>query len=286
MFTQKQTINLNGKLMDFECPKVMGILNITPDSFYDGGRYTTSESIKKRVKEIINEGADIIDAGGMSSRPGADIIDERTEWYRLEKALDIIRNISAEIPVSVDTFRSNIAHQSIGKYKVGMINDISGGNMDPSIFDVVAEMQVPYIMMHMQGTPASMQKHPRYKDFPGDLLEFFQKQNAILQDKNVHDVIIDPGFGFGKTLDQNYMLLHHLDRFKIIGHPVMVGISRKSMITNYLNIHASDTLPATSALHTLALMKGANILRVHDVAAAKHVTKLMMKTKNSFNANW
>ncbi len=158
--------------------------------------------------------------------------------------------------------------------------------MDPSIFDVVAEMQVPYIVMHMQGTPASMQKHPSYKDFPGDLLEFFHKQNAILQDKNVHDVIIDPGFGFGKTLDQNYTLLHHLDSFKIIGHPVMVGISRKSMITHYLNIHASDNLPASSALHALALMKGANMLRVHDVAAAKQVTKLMMKTKNSFNANW
>ncbi|MGC9330472.1 MAG: dihydropteroate synthase [Bacteroidales bacterium] len=286
MFTQKQTINLNGKLMDFEYPKVMGILNVTPDSFYDGGNYTTSANITTHVKEIISEGADIIDVGGMSSRPGAKIIDATDEWSRLDKALDIIRTISPDMPVSVDTVRSGIAYKSIDKYHVDMINDISGGRMDEAMFDVVAEKQIPYVMMHMQGTPATMQEKPSYKDFPGDILSFFHQQISKLKTKNVHDIIIDPGFGFGKTVEQNYMLLHHLRRFKIIGHPLMVGLSRKSMITKYLNITASESLPETSALHAMALMKGADILRVHDVAAANRVITLMMKMKNSFNSNW
>ncbi len=286
MFTQKHSVNINGKILDFEAPKVMGILNVTPDSYYDGGYYTSSKAIKERVSKIIDEGADIIDVGGMSSRPGADITDSKEEWNRLDKALDIIRNISDGIPVSVDTFRSDIAHKAVEKYKAGMINDISGGQLDNAMFDVVAEKQIPYVVMHMQGTPDTMQKNPKYKDFPGDILGFFHQQIAKLQKKHVHDIIIDPGFGFGKTLEHNFMLLHHLKRFKILGHPIMVGISRKSMITKYVNIPATESLPETSALHALAITQGANILRVHDVATVNHVIKLIMKTKNNFNTNW
>ncbi len=286
MFTQKQSVNINGKLLDFKIPRIMGILNVTPDSFYDGGRYITTDNIRKRISKIIHEGADIIDVGGMSSRPGAEIISAEKEWERLDKALDIIRNISAELPVSVDTFRSEIAHRSVEKYKAGIINDISGGRMDPDMFDVVARNQLPYVMMHMQGTPSTMQKNPSYKDFPGDILTFFHQQTAKLRKKHIHDIIVDPGFGFGKTTEQNFMLLHHLERFKIFSYPIMVGISHKSMITKFLQIPISETLPETSALHAMAILHGADILRVHDVAAANHAVKLVMKTKNSFNKNW
>lgn len=286
MFSKKQFININGKLMDFEDPRIMGILNVTPDSFYDGGHYTTQKSIEKRIKKIIDEGADIIDAGGMSTRPGAEIISSEQEWKRLEPALSLIRDISSDIPVSVDTFRTEIAQKAVNKYNAGIINDISGGSMDSEMFDFVAEKQIPYIMMHMQGTPADMQKNPVYTDFPGDILEFFHKKIAVLREKHLHDIIIDPGFGFGKTLDHNYTLLNYLHRFTIFDCPLLTGISRKSMITKYLEIPSSESLPATSVLHSLAIIKGANILRVHDVSTAKQAITLIKKTKNSINDNW
>ncbi len=286
MFDQRYQINAGGKLISFDKVKIMGIVNVTPDSFYDGGKYKHRDGIKKRISQVINEGADIIDIGGMSTRPGAEMISPSEEWERLEPALEAIRESSAGIPVSVDTFRSEIADKAISRFNAGIVNDISGGQLDKSMFDFIADKQVPYVLMHMQGTPADMQKNPQYEDVIGDVIRFFHKRIAILRDKGVHDIIIDPGFGFGKNPDHNYELFRYLERFSIFECPVLTGLSRKSMITRLLNLSPAESLNGTTALHSIAIENGSNILRVHDVAAAKQVVTIMEKINASSNKNW
>jgi len=253
----------------------MGVINVTPDSFYSLSRKQTEKEVLDTAVGMISDGVDILDIGGYSSRPDAINIDEKTEKSRV---LSSIKAVIKEIPkatISIDTFRGDIAHAAVNE-GASMINDISGGNLDPAMFKVLASLKVPYVLMHMKGTPQTMQKNPEYEDVYREVFEFFEQKIKILNFHGVHDVIIDPGFGFGKTLEDNYKLLNQLDGFKVLDRPILVGISRKSMITKLLDVSAAadSTLNATTALNTIALMKGATILRVHDVAEAKEVVKL------------
>jgi dihydropteroate synthase len=255
-------------------PIVMGILNLTPDSFYDGGKYSDEKLILQRVNAMLKEGADIIDIGAYSSRPNAKHISEEEEMMRL---LPVIKIIVKEFPnaiLSVDTFRSKIAKSSILE-GAHIINDISGGNMDSQMFQTIAKFKVPYILMHMQGIPQSMQDAPNYIDVTKEVLKYFQEKLAQLNSLGVKDVTLDVGFGFGKTIDQNYQLLHNLNSFKDLGYPLLVGLSRKSMLYKLLNILPDQALNATSVVHTLALLNGANILRVHDVKEAVEVVNII-----------
>jgi dihydropteroate synthase len=287
LFYKKHTIACGNKLLSIEDPVVMGILNVTPDSFYDGGNYLSKESLLKKAKQIINEGAEILDIGGYSSRPGAEDINQDTEFERLTFALDIIRENFPEQIISVDTFRSSIAEQVIEKYKVNIINDISGGESDPEIIDVAASKNVPYICMHMQGNPQNMQEKPTYSHVVKDLLNYFTKKVYEIRNKGVKDIIVDPGFGFGKTLDQNYQLLLGLDVFEMLEVPVLVGLSRKSMIYKLLNTTPEEALTGTTALNLIALQNGASILRVHDISETKQTIsiykKLLEESEKSFN---
>jgi dihydropteroate synthase len=287
LFYNKQTIACRGKIIDIEQPIVMGILNVTPDSFYDGGHYTDKKTIAIRVKQILDEGAAIIDIGGYSSRPGAEEITEKEELQRIAVALGCIQEQYPEAVVSVDTFRAGIAQEVIEKYNVDIINDISGGSIEPEIIDVVASHNVPYITMHMQGTPQSMQQNPVYKDVVKDVLDYFVKRVWSLRDKGIKDIIIDPGFGFGKTIDQNYQLLAGLDVFQSLELPILAGLSRKSMIYKYLNTTPEEALTGTIALNLIALQKGASILRVHDVRQAMETISIYKKvtdeTEKSIN---
>ncbi len=270
------TFNCNGKLLDLRSPVVAGILNITPDSFYDGGKYINEPHILKRVEEIINEGGTIIDIGAYSSRPGADHVSEEEELKRLIRALKIIRKKLPDVIISVDTFRSAIAGYVVKEFNVDIINDISGGNFDDEMFDTIARLQVPYVLMHMKGTPQNMQDNPYYDDFLKEILIFFAEKVQEAKQIGINDLIIDPGFGFGKTTDHNYELLKNLDRFKILDCPILIGISRKSMVFKLLNETPENVLPGTVALNMAALEKGANIIRVHDVKEA-------VQTVNIFN---
>ncbi len=272
-------INCKGKLLDLNTPKIMGILNVTPDSFFDGGRYTDQEKIYNRIKKLFDEGADIVDIGAFSSRPGADLPDEETEWNRLLPALELVKNEFSDKCFSLDTFRSKIAYRAVADYGVGIINDISAGNLDPQMFATIKDLQVPYVIMHMQGTPATMQQNPQYDDVTLDVIKFFSEKLARLHELGVNDVIVDPGFGFGKTLEQNYELLANLDKFKILEHPLLVGVSRKSMIYKLLDSTPQEALNGTTAVHTIALLKGANILRVHDVKEAVETVKIVEMLK-------
>jgi dihydropteroate synthase len=287
LFYKKRTIDCRGKIIDIEQPIVMGILNVTPDSFYDGGQYTDKNAIAARVKQILDEGADIIDIGGYSSRPGAEEISEKEELQRIGGTLDSIREQFPESVVSVDTFRAGIAQEVIEKYNVDIINDISGGSLEPEIIDVVATYGVPYITMHMQGTPQSMQKNPVYKHVVNDILDYFVKQVWSLRDKGIKDIIIDPGFGFGKTIDQNYQLLAGLDVFKSLELPILAGLSRKSMIYKFLDTTPGEALTGTIALNLIALQKGTSILRVHDIRQAVETISIYKKvngeTEKSIN---
>ncbi len=264
--------------MDLEFPKIMGILNITPDSFYDGGKYVLEKSIKQRVKQIIDEGADIIDVGAFSSRPGAEEISIETEIKRLSIALKIIRDLYPDICVSLDTYRSEVVEFAVENFDVNIVNDIYAGRADNKIMQIVAKYNLPYVMMHMQGTPSTMQKNPTYSDVVQDILFFFSERIQKAVQIGINDLIIDPGFGFGKTIEHNYELLARLDEFiNIVEFPVLVGISRKSMIYKYLNITPDEALPGTISLNTIALLKGAKILRVHDVAEAVQSLKVIQK---------
>lgn len=273
-------INCRGKLIHLTEQKVMGILNVTPDSFYDGGKYTVDDQIKKKVEQMVNEGVDIIDIGGYSSRPGAQKISLELELKRLTKALLIVRSLYPDGIVSVDTFRSKVAKTVVKDFEVDIINDISAGNLDSNMFQTIAELRVPYIIMHMQGTPENMQKHPEYKDMIPEIFCFFSSKIESLKRMGVKDIIIDPGFGFGKTVDHNYELLYRLDEFKIFGTPILIGVSRKSMIYKYLEITPDESLNGTSVLHTLSILNGADILRAHDVKEAKQCIKLVNKYKS------
>lgn len=270
----KKSIRCKGKLLTLDKPIVMGILNLTPDSFYDGNFYNSHEKITKRIHQIINEGAQIIDIGAYSSRPGAKNISEKEELDRLVPVLEIISKDFPDAIISVDTFRSHIAEVAVNNFGVSMINDISGGNMDKNMFDTIAKLNVPYILMHMRGNPQTMQKLTNYHDIVDEVLNYFISKTEGLKKSGLNDIIIDPGFGFSKTLEQNYTLLNNLQSFQILELPILAGISRKSMIYKFLNTKPEDALNGTSVLNTIALQKGANILRVHDVKEAFETIKL------------
>ena len=270
-------INAGGRLIDLEIPKVMGILNITPDSFYAGSRFNTDEEILGAAKRMLDEGADILDIGGYSSRPGAPDIPREEEGRRVIRAIKLINRELPGTVISVDTFRSDIALEAILESGAQMINDISGGEADSNMFSVVERLNVPYIMMHMKGNPANMQENPVYDDIVADILKWSGERIFRLQSAGVKDIIIDPGFGFGKTVDHNFELLRRLDEFSIAGLPLLVGISRKSMIWKTLGITSDEALNGTTAMHVVALLKGADIIRVHDVKEAVQAVQLVTK---------
>ena len=269
-----KTINCHGKLIDLSSPKVMGILNITPDSFFDGGKYNTETTIVNHVEEMLSDGATFIDIGAYSSRLGAEHISENEEKERLAPVIKLLLRKFPKILISVDTFRSEVASLCIHN-GCCIINDISAGNMDKNMFDIVAKFQVPFIMMHMQGTPQNMQTNPAYDDVVKDVLFYFSEKIAELRSKGVNDLIADVGFGFGKTLDHNYHLLSHLELFKDLDVPILAGLSRKSMLFKPLKINQSNALNATTAANTIALLKGTSILRVHDVKEAVETIKIV-----------
>lgn len=270
------TLNFRGQLVSYSQPIVMGILNVTPDSFYDGGRYyAATDAISRRVDQIIAEGAEIIDIGAYSSRPGANDVSADEEWSRLAKGLEIINKRCPEAIISVDTFRADVARKCVIEGGVAIVNDISAGTLDEQMFTTVAELGVPYVLMHMQGTPQDMQNQPQYNDVTSEVISFLSSKVLLLRQLGVKDIIIDPGFGFGKTIEHNYTLLRELNQFKIFNMPILVGISRKSMIYKPLNISPQEALNGTTVLNTLALVGGASILRVHDVKAAVEAIEIM-----------
>ena len=279
-FCKKNTLNCKGKILNLEHPIVMGILNLTPDSFYDGGAYKSLDDILKRVDQMLMEGAKIIDIGAMTTKPGAGLISYEDELSRLLPALKLIVKKFPDVIISVDTFRSNIAEVVINE-GASMINDISAGDMDDKMFEKIVRLDVPYIIMHMQGIPQTMQKNPEYTDVVKEIIFYLSNKVNKLNQMGAKDIIIDPGFGFGKTVDHNFQLLKNLKTFAFFGLPVLVGISRKSMINNVLQIKPSDALNATSILNTISLMNGANILRVHDVKEAVESIKLVEKYNQS-----
>ena len=276
-------INVNGRLMDLSEPQVMGILNITPDSFYANSRKQTEEEITSRAHQIIDEGASIIDIGAYSSRPNAENITPEEELKRLRFGLEIIRRIAPDAVISVDTFRAEVAEACVEEYGIAIINDIAAGEMDAKMFDTVARLNVPYIMMHMQGTPQNMQLTPHYGNVVKEVFMYFAEKVDKLRSLGVKYIILDPGFGFGKTLEHNYELLNYLDDFKIFELPLLVGVSRKSMIYRLLGTTPDEALNGTSILNTIALMKGANILRVHDVKEAVEAVRIVKKMQSSVN---
>ena len=279
-------IALNEKIIDTSHPIVMAIINITPDSFFENSRANSEESILKSAQYAIDNGASILDIGGYSTRPGADAVTEEEEIERVSFALNTIRSRFPDIPISVDTFRGNVARMAVKEFGVGMINDVSGFEWDENMLDAIVELQVPYILMHSKGNPQTMQSLTRYDDFLSDILQYFAKKIAILRERGFNkEIIIDPGFGFAKTVEQNYTLLRELDVFECFKAPILVGISRKSMIYKPLNIEPAEALNGTSVLNTLAIERGANILRVHDVKEAIETIKLhnLLGIKNNEN---
>lgn len=260
------TINANGQLIDLGTPQVMGILNVTPDSFYSGSRKQTDTEIAERVEQILAEGGQMIDIGAYSSRPNADNVSTKEEMERLRRGLRILREKAPDAIVSVDTFRADVAKMCVEEYGVQIVNDISGGELDKEMFPTVARLGVPYVLMHMKGTPQTMQEAPHYDDLMKEVLLYFAEKIQQLRDLGQKDIILDPGFGFAKTLEHNYELLSHLEALQIFELPILVGVSRKSMIYKLLGTTAQEALNGTTVLNTICLMKGcANILRVHDV---------------------
>ncbi len=267
------TINCKGELINLKTPKVMGILNITPNSFFDGGKFKDEKSVLKHVEKMLLEGATFIDIGAYSSKPGADEVSEGLELKRITPIVELVLKHFPRILLSVDTFRGKVAKECVER-GAAIINDISAGLRDDSLLDTVAELQVPYIMMHMRGTSKTMKQQTDYLHLVQDILLFFSQRLALVREKRINDVIIDPGFGFAKTLEQNYQLLQQMDSLKVMDLPILVGVSRKSMIYKLLETDAANALNGTSALHMISLTKGANILRVHDVKEAVECVKL------------
>lgn len=267
------TINCKGKLIDVSTPRAMGILNITPDSFYDGGRYKNDGDILLKTEKMLTEGATFIDVGAYSSRPGAVHLSEKEELERIVPVVKLLIEKFPDIILSIDTFRSTVAEHCVNA-GAALINDISAGNLDDRMLDTIAKLGVPYVMMHMQGTPQNMQQNPSYEDITKEVLFYFSEKVAVAKEKGINDIMVDPGFGFGKTLAHNYELLDKLELFKHLQLPILVGLSRKSMIYKKLGTSADEALNGTSSLNTVALLKGAGILRVHDVKEAMECIKL------------
>ena len=274
-----RTINIKGELFSLDRPVVMGILNVTPDSFFAGSRKRTEAEIAARIEEILAQGGDWIDIGGYSSRPDATPVTADEEMRRLELGLEILSRDYPSVPVSVDTFRADVARCCVEKYGVAMINDISAGELDPEMFRTVADLKVPYIMMHMRGTPQTMASLTDYTNLMDEIMLYFAEKVRQLCLMGVSDLILDPGFGFSKTLEQNYELMAHLREFGIFDLPILVGISRKRMIYQLLNSTPEESLNGTTALHAYALLNGADILRVHDVKEAVEVVRIVQKIK-------
>ena len=272
-FSGNKTLKCGNIELNIDKPLVMGILNLTPDSFFDGGRYSIRDAWISQTEKMVQDGASIIDLGAVSTRPGAQNISEEEELARLMPALELLVVKYPKIVFSIDTYRAKVAELTAAA-GAGIINDISGGKMDPRLIETIAATGLPYILMHMQGTPANMQTNPVYENVTKEVGAFFDQKLISLHHAGIQQVILDPGFGFGKTIVHNYKMLHELDSFKQSGYPVLVGISRKSMIYKLLEITPEESLPATSALHMIALLNGADILRVHDVKEAMQVIKL------------
>lgn len=273
-FRVNRYLRVRDQLLDLSIPKVMGVINVTPDSFHIKSRSTTLKSVLQQASKMLDEGVDIIDIGGYSSRPGAENVDSEEETDRILPAIRAIRKEYPNILLSLDTFRSDVAHLGLSE-GVDLINDISGGKLDKVMYSTIGKHKAAYIAMHMRGTPKNMQDQTNYKHLLNDLFLFFSEVIRNAEDCGCHDILIDPGFGFSKTLEQNYELLNHLDEFQVLGKPVVVGLSRKSMIYNKLNITSEEALNGTTVLNTIALTKGASILRVHDVKEAKQVISLL-----------
>ena len=267
------SINCNGKLVDLNTPKVMGVLNITPDSFYDGGRYKDAKSILNQTEKLISEGATFLDIGAYSSRPGADFISENEELKRIVPVVELIQKNNPDVLISIDSFRAKVIRECVSAGAV-ISNDISAGKLDPDMIKTVGELGVPYIMMHMRGTPQTMKNHTTYQHLINEIYAYFSKQIELARQHNITDIIIDPGFGFAKTLAQNYELLNQMEFFKNLNCPILTGVSRKSMIYKVLGCTAEEALNGTTALNMVALMNGACILRVHDVKEAVECIKL------------
>ena len=274
-----KALNCKGRLLPLDQPVVMGILNITPDSFYAGSRKQTEAEIAARAEAILQEGGTIIDIGGYSSRPDAAEVSEEEEMARLETALRVLNLEFPDAVLSVDTFRSAIARRCVEEFGVAIVNDISGGELDKDMFRTITDLRVPYVMMHMRGTPQTMQQHTQYEHLTANILQWFAAKLETLYQMGANDVIIDPGFGFSKTLEQNYELMRHLSDFRIFGLPLLVGISRKSMIYKLLSGTPAESLNGTSVLNTYALLNGADILRVHDVREAVEAIRLVEQLK-------
>ena len=279
-FSTNKTLNIRGRLIDLSSPKVMGILNVTPDSFYDGNRYTTEASISKQVEKMVSNGATFIDVGAYSSRPGADDVPQDEELKRAIEAIRIITKNFPDVFISIDTFRSEVARIAVQEGGC-MVNDISGGALDQQMFATVAQLKVPYILMHMRGNPKTMTQQTEYSNILKDIVYYFHVRVSQLHQLGVKDIIIDPGFGFSKTAQQNFELLNHLEHFKILNKALLVGLSRKSMIWKTLQTKPEDALNGTTSLNTVALMKGASILRVHDVKEAMEAIKLVSSLKGN-----
>jgi dihydropteroate synthase len=275
------TLNLRGRLLELREPQIMGILNVTPDSFYSDSRTPDEAHITARVRQMMDEGADMIDIGGYSSRPGADDVTPEEEMDRLRRGLRIVRKLYPEVPVSVDTFRADVARMCIEEEGADIINDISGGMMDRQMFRTVARLGVPYILMHMQGTPDTMQVAPHYDNLRREVMLYFAERIDRLCQMGAKDIIVDPGFGFGKTLEHNYELMNHLEDFAVFNLPLLVGISRKSMIYKLTGGTPQTSLNGTTVLNTISLVKGAHILRVHDVKAAAEAKQIYMAVKQN-----
>jgi dihydropteroate synthase len=272
-FSTNKTLNVGGRLIDLRTPRIMGVLNVTPDSFYADSRVDSEEAILNRVEIMLKDGATFLDIGGYSTRPGAKEVPVGVELERVTRAVHCIVERFPEAIISVDTFRSSVARAAAAE-GAALINDVSGGSLDPNMLDTVAALQVPYILMHMRGTPETMSQFTQYENLVKEVTDYLHRKIALLQEKGLSDIIVDPGFGFAKTATQNFELLHHLDYLRILNKPILVGLSRKSMVWRTLSITAEDALNGTTVLNTVALLKGASILRVHDVKEAAQIIQL------------
>lgn len=277
---------IKNRLVDFSSPLIMGIINLTPDSFYSESRQKSISSSLEKANSMIENGADIIDIGAQSTRPGAKILNPEEEWQRLEPFLQVFCKNYQETIISIDTYWSEVAKKAVDYYNIDIINDVSGGTIDSKMYDTIADLNITYILMHMRGTPENMMQKTNYSNLISDIINEIAKKIKILHQKGVHNIIVDPGFGFSKNVDQNYVLLNNLEDFKILNAPLLVGLSRKSMIWRFLEISPEDSLIGSIVLNTIAVLKGANIIRVHDVLDSKQLLKLINKTHSSNLSGW